>query len=81
MALIPYAGYDPDENKNECCGLSMAAGRLAMARATRKLIDADRARELKAQGLSYREIGVILAREQGRSTAYIAQSVGRALTK
>lgn len=81
MALIPYAGYDPDEGRSETVGLSMAAGRLLMARAARKLIDVDRAHQLKAQHFNHREIGIMLAREQGRSSAYIANSVQRALAK
>lgn len=44
-------------------------------------MDTERAKQLRLQGLKFREIGKILAEEEGRSTVYQAASVQTAITR
>lgn len=44
----------------------------------RKMMDVDRAWELRDEGLSWREIGIRLAEEEGRTMVYQATSVQNA---
>jgi hypothetical protein len=44
------------------------------------VINADRARELRSTGMTWREIGIALANEEGRKVPYLADPVFRVAT-
>lgn len=64
--LIPYAGYDPEEGKFSLVG-------------THTKLDINRILELRAQKLTYREIGCILAEEEGRPIKYTTETISGAI--
>ena len=47
----------------------------------RKMIDVERAKTLRRAGLTYRRIGEIIARKQGRWPPYTARGVIQAIAK
>lgn len=71
MKLIPYAGFDPTED--DFTGIELRPLELEPARYTR--LNISRAWELRREGKSWKEIGQILARENGRSIPYNSHSV------
>lgn len=47
----------------------------------RKMIDVERAKTLRGVGLTYRRIGEVIARKQGRWPPYTARGVIQALAR
>ena len=66
--LIPYAGYDPQERHSR---RPIAYNK----------IDVTRAEQLKAEDLTWKEVGRRLADEQGRDAPYSADSVHGAVAR
>ncbi len=80
--MTPYTGYDPGERDLDNYRRSPYALRcLIMARAARFRIDVTRANQLRSTGKSWKEIGVALAKEQGRSIRYGGPAVQTAVRK
>lgn len=79
MQLAPYAGYDPREN--DFFGIEPAPlhdwerPKRRNPFSGRAGIDVKRARQLKAEGLSWGRIGEILASEDRREAKYLGASV------
>lgn len=71
MKLVPYAGFDPAED--DFTGVEFRPMELGPARYTR--LNIRRAWELRRERKSWKEIGQILAREEGRSVPYTSHSV------
>ena len=61
--------------------MATAREALAIGRARRKKIDVSMALLLGARGLTYREVGVLLAREDNRPVCYRPDSVQYAIYK
>lgn len=66
---IPYAGFDPTEYR--------PPGKRKGGR--RREINVERALELKAQGLTYRDIGIKMAEEERRALPYTHDSISSAI--
>lgn len=71
MKLIPYAGFDPTED--DFTGVELRPLELEPARYTR--INIRRVWKLRREGKNWKEIGQILAREEGRPASYHAHSI------
>lgn len=67
--IIRYAGYDPQENRFPPRVVNLA----------RRQIDVAKALELRAKGLRWREVGVLLASERRRRTPFCPQSIVQAI--
>jgi hypothetical protein len=76
--LIPYAGYDPDEDDME----NLAIWRHYYKRHRKyPLIDGARARRLFADGMSAEAIGEYLADEARRPVPFLPGSVRKAMRR
>lgn len=75
--LIPYAGFDPDENNLDDIELAPLHPQdlVKRSRPGPASIDTNRAWRLKHLGKSWKEVGEILAREEGRKIPFLGPSV------
>jgi hypothetical protein len=79
--LIPYAGFDPDENDFGDVELAPLHCQdiEPHARRYRTALNVDRARHLRGLGWTFDAVGVQLAIEDGRPVAYRGTSIWWAL--
>lgn len=86
MSLIRYAGYDPHENDfsdldhNDLMGAEHRIERPANFHRPEG-INVARAAQLRDEGLTWRQIGELLAIEESRPIQYLASSVYQAVYK
>lgn len=75
MRLIPYAGFDPDENVFDEPAPVRRKFRHRLPRAYRTALDVDRIHHLRRLGWTWRAIGEQLAKEDGRRVPYLGTSI------
>jgi hypothetical protein len=79
--LIPYAGFDPSEEDYSDIVISPLTHRNQLNFGPRKVMDTKTARELRASGMKWDDIGRELAAREGRSAPYQGTSVIQAIMK
>ena len=83
MDMIRYAGYDPDENDFSTIELTPLHWLWSDSRRPRRRgeIDARRAAELRAAGMTWDEVALELTYEAGRPIRFTGQSVSAAVCR